>query len=145
MVLDPIPQPLHVHFFGSRPQPPTSRVEVLFNNIVCIRVYPCVSASFHINRSLFIYVGLFSQNVRIHTCYKKEMIFSNSLWMIFNNSVCMIFSVWMILYMWKEIYVNKKRPVYVKRGAQYHPHTMCIQKKWISSHGSDVQQSCVAL
>ena len=24
MVLDPIPQPLHVHFFGSRPQPPTS-------------------------------------------------------------------------------------------------------------------------
>ena len=25
MVLDPIPQPLPVHFFGSRPQPPTSR------------------------------------------------------------------------------------------------------------------------
>ena len=24
MVLDPIPQPLPVHFFGSRPQPPTS-------------------------------------------------------------------------------------------------------------------------
>ena len=27
MVLDPIPQPLPVHFFGSRPQPPTSRWE----------------------------------------------------------------------------------------------------------------------
>ena len=26
MVLDPIPQSLPVHFFGSRPQPPTSRV-----------------------------------------------------------------------------------------------------------------------
>ena len=25
MILDPIPQPLPVHFFGSRPQPPTSR------------------------------------------------------------------------------------------------------------------------
>jgi len=25
MVLDPIPQSLPVHFFGSRPQPPTSR------------------------------------------------------------------------------------------------------------------------
>ena len=27
MVLDPIPQSLPVHFFGSRPQPPTSRLE----------------------------------------------------------------------------------------------------------------------
>ena len=27
MVLDPIPQPLPVHFFGSRPQPPTSPCE----------------------------------------------------------------------------------------------------------------------
>ena len=27
MVLDPIPQSLPVHFFGSRPQPPTSRSE----------------------------------------------------------------------------------------------------------------------
>ena len=27
MVLDPIPQPLPVHFFGSRPQPPTSHLE----------------------------------------------------------------------------------------------------------------------
>ena len=27
MVLDPIPQSLPVHFFGSRPQPPTSRVD----------------------------------------------------------------------------------------------------------------------
>ena len=29
MVLDPIPQSLPVHFFGSRPQPPTSRVVLL--------------------------------------------------------------------------------------------------------------------
>jgi len=29
MVLDPIPQSLPVHFFGSRPQPPTSRKETL--------------------------------------------------------------------------------------------------------------------
>ena len=27
MVLDPIPQSLPVHFFGSRPQPPTSRLD----------------------------------------------------------------------------------------------------------------------
>ena len=27
MVLDPIPQSLPVHFFGSRPQPPTSRIQ----------------------------------------------------------------------------------------------------------------------
>ena len=30
MVLDPIPQILPVHFFGSRPQPPTSRHDALF-------------------------------------------------------------------------------------------------------------------
>ena len=29
MVLDPIPQPLPVHFFGFRPQPPTSRYECI--------------------------------------------------------------------------------------------------------------------
>jgi len=29
MVLDPIPQSLPVHFFGSRPQPPTSRNECI--------------------------------------------------------------------------------------------------------------------
>ena len=28
MVLDPIPQSLPVHFFGSRPQPPTSRAKM---------------------------------------------------------------------------------------------------------------------
>jgi len=31
MVLDPIPQSLPVHFFGSRPQPPTSRELALEN------------------------------------------------------------------------------------------------------------------
>ena len=30
MVLDPIPQSLPVHFFGSRPQPPTSRGRALY-------------------------------------------------------------------------------------------------------------------
>jgi len=34
MVLDPIPQSLPVHFFGSRPQPPTSHLE---RNCACER------------------------------------------------------------------------------------------------------------
>jgi len=46
MVLDPIPQSLPVHFFGSRPQPPTSHKEtdqqergrVRFN---CVYMYAC--------------------------------------------------------------------------------------------------------
>ena len=36
MVLDPIPQSLPVHFCGSRPQPPTSRSELMFKHIVCL-------------------------------------------------------------------------------------------------------------
>ena len=52
MVLDPIPQPLPVHFFGSRPQPPTShdvcvcvrmtmRVQVYtaYTSCVCVYMY----------------------------------------------------------------------------------------------------------
>jgi len=37
MVLDPIPQSLPVHFFGSRPQPPTSRVVCVPALLVSIR------------------------------------------------------------------------------------------------------------
>ena len=33
MVLDPIPQSLPVHFFGSRPQPPTSRRALTVENL----------------------------------------------------------------------------------------------------------------
>ena len=53
MVLDPIPQSLPVHFFGSRPQPPTSRGEMTLeisstywqdveNVFVFVCVYVCV-------------------------------------------------------------------------------------------------------
>jgi len=50
MVLDPIPQPLLVHFFGSRPQPPTSPLYIAFvefflsrlKRCVCVCVYVCI-------------------------------------------------------------------------------------------------------
>jgi len=42
MVLDPIPQSLPVHFFGSRPQPPTSQSSVPW----CIKKEPCIATSF---------------------------------------------------------------------------------------------------
>ena len=38
MVLDPIPQPLPVHFFGSRPQPPTSRHSKRMNTLYHTRI-----------------------------------------------------------------------------------------------------------
>jgi len=40
MVLDPIPQSLPVHFFGSRPQPPTSRS----SRVLLLTVSPCLSS-----------------------------------------------------------------------------------------------------
>jgi len=36
MVLDPIPQSLPVHFFGSRPQPPTSLLDLFYMNYMYI-------------------------------------------------------------------------------------------------------------
>ena len=50
MVLDPIPQPLPVHFFGSRPQPPTSPLAFLVSPHIC--------------RSLLRYTGLFWEYYR---------------------------------------------------------------------------------
>jgi len=47
MVLDPIPQPLPVHFFGSRPQPPTSPLideQVYVQRVVCVCVSVCLCA-----------------------------------------------------------------------------------------------------
>ena len=35
MVLDPLPQTLPVHFFGSRPQPPTSPCDLRFQAFFC--------------------------------------------------------------------------------------------------------------
>jgi len=42
MVLDPIPQSLPVHFFGSRPQPPTSRQEQPEGVYIYICIYICI-------------------------------------------------------------------------------------------------------
>ena len=44
MVLDPIPQPLPVHFFGSRPQPPTSH---RIHHAVVFRVPQCLLYTLH--------------------------------------------------------------------------------------------------
>ena len=51
MVLDPIPQSLPVHFFGSRPQPPTSLCKVSFQ--VCSREFATVRFS-HRSGSFFL-------------------------------------------------------------------------------------------
>ena len=45
MVLDPIPQILPVHFFGSRPQPPTSHIVYEWSCIVTIWVYARLDSS----------------------------------------------------------------------------------------------------
>ena len=58
MVLDPIPQPLPVHFFGSRPQPPTSPQELdirVGGHISSPRLSRCTSYT------CMIYTGLFLQ------------------------------------------------------------------------------------
>ena len=41
MVLDPIPQSLPVHFFGSRPQPPTSRKSSIEHPVAEMCVLQC--------------------------------------------------------------------------------------------------------
>jgi len=50
MVLDPIPQSLPVHFFGSRPQPPTSRTRAAYSNQYKLSL--CLSLSLALSLSL---------------------------------------------------------------------------------------------
>ena len=74
MVLDPVPQPLPVHFFGSRPQPPTSQSgnQVVNINYTLGRTARPVS----INRKyventhtyVYIYIHVYIHNIyRIYT------------------------------------------------------------------------------
>ena len=88
MVLDPIPQSLPVHFFGSRPQPPTSPtsprhgrhrkisqswslsqdVSVMFDLSlsgkisqscrVCVGVYLYIHVNIHMDKCIYIYLSL---------------------------------------------------------------------------------------
>jgi len=55
MVLDPIPQSLPVHFFGSRPQPPTATGGPSISP-VCVFVYMCVCACVCVGVCLCVYV-----------------------------------------------------------------------------------------
>ena len=66
VVLDPIPQPLPVHFLGSRPQPPTSRQDVCACVCVCVRVsvYVCVFVRVHV----CVCVCACAEESDIHTC-----------------------------------------------------------------------------
>ena len=64
MVLDPIPQTLPVHFFGSRPQPPTSRRLRIKMTIEKSEKVMCITSRLHSMKgrlhSHFIYIAQFS-------------------------------------------------------------------------------------
>jgi len=49
MVLDPIPQPLTIHFFGSRPQPPTSPSDTLPRALYLLTIYLTHQSTSHTN------------------------------------------------------------------------------------------------
>jgi len=51
MVLDPIPQPLPVHFFGSRPQPPTSPYDICWAQQSVLR-FPQVDLGHLVSQSV---------------------------------------------------------------------------------------------
>jgi len=73
MVLDPIPQSLPVHFFGSRPQPPTSPRHALalikaFHCAaiwiwICVCIYTSMSSKIYIHVLIYVYVCIF-----VHVC-----------------------------------------------------------------------------
>ena len=85
MVLDPIPQSLPVHFFGSRPQPPTSRwqrqwysrlllmrvsesVRLSMHMCVCICVYLCFCVCICVRVRVCVWVYVCVNGVYMHTC-----------------------------------------------------------------------------
>ena len=63
MVLDPIPQILPVHFFGSRPQPPTSPDTCI---CICIHAYLWMMAS--LRARLWMMALLRAQSIYVYTC-----------------------------------------------------------------------------
>ena len=65
MVLSPIPQPLPVHFFGSRPQPPTSPTHLPCRALHCIFLY---LHPMHIHRYLYIYIYICLTYTCIYMC-----------------------------------------------------------------------------
>jgi len=73
MVFDPIPQSLPVHFFGSRPQPPTSRNAILAYYVLSIKficryiyMYVCMYMDLCIYICLYIYMYACIICIRIH-------------------------------------------------------------------------------
>jgi len=56
MVLDPIPQPLPVHFFGSRPQPPTSQMNITMHEFCCTCVYVCMCVCVYVYVCVYVCV-----------------------------------------------------------------------------------------
>jgi len=65
MVLDPIPQSLPVHFFGSRPQPPTSRQE---------HAKLCPSHGTYMNESWHIYEWVMSHIWLSHITQRWQVV-----------------------------------------------------------------------
>ena len=75
MVLDPIPQPLTVHFFGSRPQPPTSPIYTthVLHNIEGHHIYggPLYMTMSHVcseNRRSLLHKSPIKQTIFCNTC-----------------------------------------------------------------------------
>ena len=66
MVLDPIPQSLPVHFFGSRPQPPTSHCTTQHSRSLRICTILCLYVYTDIYIKLYLYVSVHTPHEKLH-------------------------------------------------------------------------------
>ena len=71
MVLDPIPLPLPVHFFGSRPQPPTSPMERLSSSL-SLSIFSFLHNTWSKTTQRFVESILFTTHVKTKVVFRKR-------------------------------------------------------------------------
>jgi len=103
MVLDPIPQSLPVHFFGSRPQPPTSRQDLFHTyNVHTVTQWPVHTYEYK-------YVSRFIR-AAVKSCHTRMKI------------ICVI----RLLYECHTRNVHRREYAAVNSCHAYNVHTICV-------------------
>ena len=107
MVLDPIPQSLPVHFFGSRPQPPTSRLI-----LVCDMTHSCEITYSYLWHDLFMCVRWLFNTAEDELCDMIHSYMWRGLFKFVTRLICIRDTA--DLYVWHDSFICVTWPVHAR-------------------------------